>query len=610
MVALVFPDNPSVDDEHTDANSIVWICTHAIQSSDAFTAWAVKPVIETHNNLLGIQGGLADERYHVSLDESYAIDGAAGPTITNVFATMQDVADMLPAPATAISADTTLFNGNLGPNDDTVQKALDTMDEIVVSGSPPASAVPADVTNFDGKLGGFDDTVQKALDTLDDANDIQDAEEVATDTTNFSGNLSPADDTVQKALDTLDEIVGVGVPSAGQVSVDTSTFNKHLSSGDNTVQLALNTLDDVPDANSTTVSVITDTFNNNLSSDDDTVQKAMETLDNVEGLSIPDHNALAGLQGGAADYYHLDVDKYYAGENANSASNVNPFATIQDINDIDEGQGTKRNYLINGGMTIWQRSENEYGYNGEYVAADRWMIYTEGGSVRHTKHVDNTTEYLRCTQESGGAANIGISQRIEYGAELANQQITLAFDWVPILATTGKVSVRFFGGGQDIVDIPNPTVAGRKVLYIQNPPVALDPDAYLELSIYANDSFDITNIMLVEGWNVNTEYQSESPEETVLSCARYYFKQTEEISTTVSTGSLGEPTEWQYPGFPHLTQMRVAPYSSVDSFTCESNPDATVIGSSAGAYSILYIQCSEMLTAGVYKLKYTVDAEI
>lgn len=66
-----------------------------------------------------------------------------------------------------VSVDTSNFDGNLSPADDTVQEALDTIDNLPTT-APPASSVGTDTSNFDGYLSAADDTVQKALDTLDD----------------------------------------------------------------------------------------------------------------------------------------------------------------------------------------------------------------------------------------------------------------------------------------------------------------------------------------------------------------------------------------------------------------------------------------------------------
>jgi hypothetical protein len=44
-----------------------------------------------HNQLAGLQGGTATERYHIDEDQYDAVNGANTPSSTNVFATIADV---------------------------------------------------------------------------------------------------------------------------------------------------------------------------------------------------------------------------------------------------------------------------------------------------------------------------------------------------------------------------------------------------------------------------------------------------------------------------------------------------------------------------------------
>jgi hypothetical protein len=44
-----------------------------------------------HNELAGLQGGTATERYHIEEDQYDAVNGANNPSSTNVFATIADV---------------------------------------------------------------------------------------------------------------------------------------------------------------------------------------------------------------------------------------------------------------------------------------------------------------------------------------------------------------------------------------------------------------------------------------------------------------------------------------------------------------------------------------
>ena len=103
------------------------------------------------------------------------------------------------------------FGGILGPDDDTVQEALETLDDHTHEvADPDAASVSVDTTGFAGVLDGDDDDVQAALEALDDhthENSEGSAAGVSVDATGFTGILGDSDDDVQAALDTLDGYV-------------------------------------------------------------------------------------------------------------------------------------------------------------------------------------------------------------------------------------------------------------------------------------------------------------------------------------------------------------------------------------------------------------------
>lgn len=95
-MALLFPSNPARDDEYTDGNSVIWICTNSTTSGDTYTSWKKATAdggggVTVHNDLTSIQGGSATERYHLTLDHSNAVTGASTPSGSNVFATITDL---------------------------------------------------------------------------------------------------------------------------------------------------------------------------------------------------------------------------------------------------------------------------------------------------------------------------------------------------------------------------------------------------------------------------------------------------------------------------------------------------------------------------------------
>ena len=133
--------------------------------------------------------------------------------------------------ATDIGLDTGSFTKNLGPTENTVQKALNKLDQLTASGgSSTATAVTVSTTNFSKNLTAAEDTVQKALDKIDDLVIVSAASDVTVTTTNFNGRLSGTENTVQKALDKLDDINAASIP------VDTTGYTGNLGSTHNTVQ--------------------------------------------------------------------------------------------------------------------------------------------------------------------------------------------------------------------------------------------------------------------------------------------------------------------------------------------------------------------------------------
>lgn len=463
----------------------------------------------------------------LSNSEHDAVDGAAAPSAANVFATMQDITDAPVPHAQVVPVTVSTFFGHLSSADDTVQKALITLDTSHSTGAE----VSLDTTNFNGNFTSADNTVQKAIDTMDEiiGAGLPSASQVNVDAAGFAGNLGVADTDVQKALVTIDEMLIGDTPAGTEIILNTTGFNKRLSATDSTAQKAFDTLDDYADQVAGTVGVSVSNFNGLLSSLDTTVQKALDTIDNIQGITIPPHNDLVGLQGGAAnDMYHVIREDYDAIRYANAPASNNVFATMADIPAIGGAVYPGENYIINGSFYRWQRATSASGNDGEYVSVDRWKISSTyaAGTVLLNQVETPTRDLLRVSCTNPGSETIGINQVIEAGYELASEEITISFYWVPVSSlASARIEVYYGSGGiPESYLIPDAAVEERKIIKI-TAPVTSGNQWYLRLKILGvgiNVEFQVADVALVLGHEVSGAFPHETEAKVTDDCLRYF----------------------------------------------------------------------------------------
>lgn len=100
------------------------------------------------------------------------------------------------------------------------------------------------------------------------------------------------------------------------------------------------------------------------------------------------------------------------------------------------------NYIINGGMDIWQRGTSGTFASGQYSVADRWICGSSSTTI--SRDTDAPTGFRYSLKIVAGSAN-SIYTRLEASnsAQLAGKAVTLSF-YYKRTAGTGNVDARFY----------------------------------------------------------------------------------------------------------------------------------------------------------------------
>lgn len=253
------------------------------------------------------------------------------------------------------------------------------------------------------------------------------------------------------------------------------------------------------------------------------------------------------------------------------------------------------NYVINGGMDIWQRATS-FNYNspqGTFYTADRWAATNAGGSgtpaftISRQAGVSSVTQYaLRFQRNSGSTATT--YGYLAYGLEsidsipLAGKQITLSFyarsgpNYSP---TSSLITTRIATGTGTDQSINNTGLTGQinndfattltsswqRFSYSITVPtsatqIALQWFAQFTGTAGANDYVEITGVQLEAG-STATPFRrnANSIQGELAACQRYYQRWSEPPLRGVFTGS---NTAGRI-GMPLIVQMRTTPSAAL-----------------------------------------------
>lgn len=253
--------------------------------------------------------------------------------------------------------------------------------------------------------------------------------------------------------------------------------------------------------------------------------------------------------------------------------------------DVNEYLSDSRNYLINGGMDIWQRgtSSTAYGYN----TADRWYFYNVAGtttcSQSNVTSVQGARYGLTFTQSVANSL-IAVQQVIEtpntvgiagvdvtvsgYVAASASTTVSILVlystnvdnsvsgSWTNITATSGGSSV-----------IPGTGVYTRMTGTYAIPSTAKTVMVrFVSSTITAGQSWSLTGVQLEEGTTA-TPYHRATPTvgSELAACQRYYYR-FNALSTNTDFGiGSTQSTTLSRIIVTLPVQMRVATFSTLES---------------------------------------------
>ena len=277
----------------------------------------------------------------------------------------------------------------------------------------------------------------------------------------------------------------------------------------------------------------------------------------------------------------------------------------------------RRNHLINGEFSVWQRGTSFSTTAGVYTV-DRWRTWG-GNNVTVTKTANGLNMY--------GTSTNG-TMLLEYRMEelyLAGKTVTLS---VKVGANCTNMSVMLYTRTSNNGDWQyTPLEMVLTANSIKSATFDIPSDAgQINLRLYATGTgygeLDIENIQLEEG-SVATPFEHRSYGEELALCQRYYYSElgqpeTIRMTTTINTYRVAGGTSWP-------TTMRVAPTAIVYSVGQETagkinlyNNSSTdvgvnmyVVGETVHGFKGVYGATSSGLTSGAwYSYKVTADAEL
>ena len=271
-----------------------------------------------------------------------------------------------------------------------------------------------------------------------------------------------------------------------------------------------------------------------------------------------------------------------------------------------------KNFIINGGFDIWQRSTSGTIAAGSYVAADRWYTYRGVAGSTFSRQSASLTgfQYLgRLARDSGNTSttNISCGQSIESinSIPLAGQTVVFSF-WakaganysatssilrVRLLSSTTTDQNIVLNGGVTVID-QNITLTTSWQRFSYSAAVGSTAVTLGGIFSYdptgtagANDYFEITGVQLELG-SAATPFARAGGSiggELAL-CQRYYYRNSATgTNTTMGFGFASSSTNVmgviQFP-----VTMRVQP-SSIDFSTIQCNDSATGTAVSAVAFA-------------------------
>jgi len=239
----------------------------------------------------------------------------------------------------------------------------------------------------------------------------------------------------------------------------------------------------------------------------------------------------------------------------------------------------KKNLIINGNMSIWQRGTT-FAISASGIYADRWVVGADAVFTASVDRVDSkdldliTSPYLISSRliTSAGATHFDHIQKIEDVHTLSGKTVTLSFvgacsknlpleiHIIQDFGDGGSTSVTVSSVGQLFIQSYNkyeatldlPSVSGKTI----GPNSALL--VYIRVTNPPNDTYvQLSDVQLEEGSSA-TPFEYVSPQQNLAECQRYYQKS----EYVVSMHNTTEPATLRRANIVFPVTMRVIPITS------------------------------------------------
>jgi hypothetical protein len=190
------------------------------------------------------------------------------------------------------------------------------------------------------------------------------------------------------------------------------------------------------------------------------------------------------------------------------------------------------NYILNGGMDIWQRGTS---FAGTGYSADRWLINNNSTTTRDTSTPNNLGFSLKTRRTSGSGAFVG--QRIEsFNSQmLANKTVTISW-WAKEATADGNstmLTLRYadavddFSATTDIVISPEFTLSTnwQKFTFTTVLPEEVKNGLLVQFGFLAlSKDFFLAEVQLEEGGVTDFKRNAPSIQAELAACQRYYTR--------------------------------------------------------------------------------------
>ncbi len=233
--------------------------------------------------------------------------------------------------------------------------------------------------------------------------------------------------------------------------------------------------------------------------------------------------------GGTAFTQYITVPAGATGSQVPRADEILPRYKASAIDFKVDGQNITphhfKNFIINGGMDIWQRGDSITTVGTEKYAIDRWIFLS---AMQGVKTMGYTSIGSMANLYTSGTYQ-GIKQRIEIPGTTLTSKLTLSFYLINALDFPElTVGIKWQNGTITTRPVTNIASDGRACQVILDKPLDYTSGDYLEVTIYFSLSTSLTKVAAIgkiqlENGSIATLFERRPIALELSLCQRYYY---------------------------------------------------------------------------------------